>query len=155
MDRLLMLYVVTGLIFFTWVCPVNGEELFRRDQSRFFSANPMFQADVIALEKKNRVNSLGEMNYELDIFSPMGSFAITEDAPEDSWNEIRLSGLTLSLSRHVQEKEHAHRRINLMSESPHSLDTMLPLLMRGARHTGDIEALGGFLNPRFNLKIIF
>jgi len=95
------------------------------------------------------------MNYEPDIFSSMGGSVITEGAPDDRWNEIRLSGLTLSLSRRVQEKEHTRHKLNLVPESPHSWDAMLPLLLRGARRTGDIEALGGFLNPHFNLKIIF
>lgn len=152
MDRLLMLYVVAVLILFLGFGAANGEEFSSRVQSHFFSASPMFQADVMALEMRHGVNSPAEIDYKLGIIP--GSSAIVEAAPGDRWNEIRLSGLTLSLSRHV-EKEYTRRMINMTPESPYTMDAILPLLLRGARRTGDIEFLGGFLSPHFNLEIAF
>jgi len=154
MDRLLILCAVAGLILFPVSSAVNGEELSPRLQPYFFSANPMFQADIMALEMRHRANSPTGMDYEQGTISA-GRSIIMEATPEDRWNEIHLLGLTLSLSRHVQEKEYTRRRISMTPESPYNLDTMLPLLLRGARGAGDIEALSGFLSPHFNLKITF
>jgi len=154
MDRLLMLCAVMGLIFFSGLGAVNGENLSSRFQPHFFSMNPMFQADIVALEMKHRTNYPEEMDYEPGAISA-GRSSIMEAVPEDRWSEIRLSGLTLSLSRYTKEKEYTRRKINLTPESPYGLDTMLPLLLRGARGTGDIETLGGFLSPHFNLAIPF
>jgi hypothetical protein len=151
MVRLLVSFIIAGLILFPGPGAVNGEELFPGSQSPFFSVPPMFQDDVMALEMKQGENSLAELN----AVSAMAGSAVVGTVPEDRWNEIRLSGLTLSISRHAQGKEHAYRRTNLTPENPYNLDDMLPLLLRGARRPGDIETLGGFISPYFNLRIAF
>ncbi|MDR2862123.1 MAG: hypothetical protein LBV07_06205 [Syntrophobacterales bacterium] len=146
--------IAAGLILFTGWGTVNGEKLSFQTPGRFFSPDPIFQADVMALEKKQKASLPLEINYGPGIiYVPDDS--IIEGAAEDRWNEIRLPGLTLSLSRHVKDKEHSRHRINQTPENPHGWDAMLPVLLRGAHQTGDIEALGGFLSPHFNLKIEF
>jgi|GEM_PF-5176233 len=146
MKRLFVSFIVTGLILFPASGVVNGGELFPH-RAPFFSADPVFQADVMALEKRHKTDF--PIDYEANAVSAM-SYSAAEAA---DWNEIRLPGLTLSLSRHGQEKEPFRRRINMTPEN--NWDAMAPLLSRGVRYREDIELLGGFLSPYLNFKIEF
>jgi len=125
----------------------------RASRKSFFSVNPAFRADVLALEAEKKPDDL--MKLDEQSVSLLGDdLPVWESAGQNRWNEVRWFGLTLSLSRLVpaQEKD---RKEPFSEKEQMSFETLLPLILHGSSPQGDMEALGEFIRPQLNLGIEF
>ena len=119
----------------------------------FFSVNPAFRADVLVSETEKKTDDLLKLD-EKSVSILDNNLQVWETGGQDKWNEVRLLGLTLSLSRLVSARE-KDRKDPFPEKERMSLETLLPLIFHGSFQQEDMESLGEFFRPQLNLGIEF
>jgi len=145
--------LITAVILVMLASDAFSETKPRAPGESFFSVNPAFRADVLGSEAEKKTDDLLKLN-EKSVSFLGDNLTVWETGGQDRWNEIRLLGLTLSLSRLVSAQE-KDRKEPFAEKERMSLETLLPLILHGSFQQGDMEALGEFFSPQLNLGIEF
>jgi len=151
--RWLKIFLIATVILVVLTAEAFSGTKQRASRKSFFSVNPAFRADVLASEAERKTDDLLKLD-EKSISILDNNLPVWETGGQDRWNEVRLLGLTLSLSRLVSAQE-KDRKEPFAEKEPMSLETLLPLVLHGSFQQGDIEALGEFFRPQLNLGIEF